>query len=218
MVGSFGRFPGTPEGANLVVDLGRYQDVTAHRHIDFFLATADDDGPVGLAAATAALRSEAGADSPIHVESTESVLDKDRSSLTALNVSGLVRLGSSFTALMSVAVVAIFVFGLIVQRRREYVTLRALGLRVRELQFLVLAEAGIVAACGSAIGVLVGSGVALLTIQVLRGLFILSPAMTLPVVRVLQLAALVTAATVVAGLAGAEILRRLEPTEILREE
>jgi putative ABC transport system permease protein len=218
VVGSFGRFPGTPEGANLVVDLGRYQDVTAHRHIDFFLATADDDGPVGLAAATAALRSEAGADSPIHVESTESVLDKDRSSLTALNVSGLVRLGSSFTALMSVAVVAIFVFGLIVQRRREYVTLRALGLRVRELQFLVLAEAGIVAACGSAIGVLVGSGVALLTIQVLRGLFILSPAMTLPVVRALQLAALVTAATVVAGLAGAEILRRLEPTEILREE
>ncbi len=218
VVGSFGRFPGTPEGANLVVDLGRYQEATGLRRTDFFLAEADDDGHAGLARATAALRSEAGADSPIHIDSSESALDKDRSSLTALNVSGLVGLGSSFTALMSAAAVAIFVFGLIVQRRREYVTLRALGLRMRGLQILVLTEAGIVAVCGLVAGILVGSGVAVLTIQVLRAMFILSPAMTFPAGRVVLLAALVTAATVVAGLAGAEVLRRLEPTEILREE
>ena len=74
------------------------------------------------------------------------------------------------------------------------------------------------AVCGLVAGILVGSGVAFLTIQVLRAMFILSPTMTFPAGRVVLLAALVTAATLVAGLAGAEVLRRLEPTEILREE
>lgn len=42
--------------------------------------------------------------------------------------------------------------------------------------------------------------------------------MTVPVGRMAMLAALVLAATLVSGLAVAEILRGLKPTEILREE
>ena len=95
--------------------------------------------------AVAALRSGPGEADPIDIESTETALDKDQSSLTALNVQGLVDLDSLFTLLMSAAAIAIFVFGLMLQRRREYVTLLAQGMQGRELQALVLGEAALVA-------------------------------------------------------------------------
>jgi putative ABC transport system permease protein len=119
---------------------------------------------------------------------------------------------------MSAAAIVIFVFGLMLQRRREYVTLRALGLRMRELHAIVLAEAALVAACGLVAGLLVGSGIAFLSVHILRALFILDPTVTFPVGRIGMLAALVLVATLVSGLAATEILRRLKPTEILREE
>ena len=77
------------------------------------------------------IRSGPGENDPINIESTETALDKDQSSLTAVNVHGLVDLDSLFTLLMSAAAIAIFVFGLMLQRRREYVTLRAQGMRDR---------------------------------------------------------------------------------------
>jgi putative ABC transport system permease protein len=119
---------------------------------------------------------------------------------------------------MSVAAIAIFVFGLMLQRRREYVTLRAQGLQTRELHVLVLVEAALVAVSGLVTGIAVGSGVAFLLIQTLRALFILDPPVIFPVGRVAIVAALVLAATLVSGLGASEVLRRLQPAEILREE
>lgn len=49
-----------------------------------------------LAAATA-LRSAPGAREPLTVDTTETALDKDQSSLTALNVAGLLQLDSGYT-------------------------------------------------------------------------------------------------------------------------
>ena len=135
-----------------------------------------------------------------------------------MNVNGLVGLDSLYMVLMSAAAIAMFIFGQILQRRREYVGLRAQGLRMHELHALVLGEAAVVAICGLAAGLLVGSGVALLLVHVLRALFILDPAVTFPVGRIAMLAAEVLAATLVSGLAATEILRRLRPTEVLREE
>jgi hypothetical protein len=51
-----------------------------------------------------------------------------------------VDLHSFYTLLMVAA--AIFVFGLTFQRRREYVTLRAHGMQIRELGALVLERRG----------------------------------------------------------------------------
>jgi putative ABC transport system permease protein len=110
-----------------------------------------------------------------------------------------------------------FIFGLMLQRRREYVTLRAQGLRMSELHALVLAVAALVAVCGLEAGLLVGSGMALLLVHILRALFILDPTLHLPIGRITTLSALVLAATVISGLGATEILRRLKPTEMLRE-
>jgi putative ABC transport system permease protein len=135
-----------------------------------------------------------------------------------VNVNGLVGLDTLYVLLMSAAAIAMFIFGLMLQRRREYVGLRAQGLRMSELHALVLAEAALVAVCGLTAGLLVGSGIAFLLVHVLRALFILDPTLNLPIGRIAMLSVLVLTATIISGLAATEILRRLRPTEILREE
>jgi len=218
VAGLFERLPGFPEGVNLVVDIDRFREATGIERVDFFLAEAIDGRRDGLARATAALRSGPGASDPIHVETAETALDKDQSSLTALNILGLVRLDSLYVALISIVTIAIFVFGLMLHRRREYVTLRALGLGVPELRTMVVAEAALVALLGVTIGVVVGIAVGALTVRVLRALFILEPAVSFPVGRIAVLASLALTGALISCLAATEILRRLRPTEVLREE
>jgi ABC-type antimicrobial peptide transport system permease subunit len=218
VAGLFKRFPGFPEGANLVANLPLYESATGLRRADFFLARTSGSGSSGLDPAVSALRAGPGRRYPISIETTRTALDKDQSSLTALNFQGLVDLNSFFTLLMSAASIAIFVFALMLQRRREYVTLRAQGIEARELQRLVLGEAALVAGCGLVTGLVVGTGMAYLLRHVLRGLFILDPGVTFPAGDVVVLVALVVAATVASAVIAIALLRRLRPTEVLREQ
>lgn len=216
--GLFERFSGMPEGANLVVNLDRYREVTGIRPIDFFLASVEDDSAAGMARAIGSLTSGPGQAAPIHIVSTETTLAKDQSSLTAVNVNGLVRLNTFYALVMSATAIAIFVFGLILHRRGEYVALRALGMASREVRALVIVEAAIVTLCGLVAGLLVGTLTAFLSIGVLRGLFVLDPRITLPAGRFTAIGLIVIVAAIVSGLVATELLRRLDPAEILREE
>ena len=218
VAGLYERMPGFPEGVNVVANLSTYQEETGLRTVDFFLADVTGNGEAARDRAIAALGAGPGAANPLEIETPATALGRDQSSLTALNVNGLSELGSLFVLSMSAAVVAIFVFGLMLQRRREYVTLRALGAGIREVRALVLGEAVVVAAAGLATGLLVGTGVAVLLVGVLRALFVLEPAVTVPAGRLLVLASLVLATAAVSGFAATEVIRRLVPSEILREE
>lgn len=218
VVGLFERFPGFPEGSNLVSRLDYYDTTTGLRRADFFLARASDHGHSGLARAVAGIRSGPGRGDPLNIVTTETALDKDQSSLTAVNFQGLVDLDSFFALLMCAATIGIFIFGLMLQRRREYVTLRAQGIQSSELHALVMGEAALVAIAGLTAGLLVGTGMAYLLMHVLRGLFILDPAMAFPAGDVAAIAALVLAATLACSGFAIGMVRRLRPTEILREQ
>jgi putative ABC transport system permease protein len=218
VAGLFKRLPGFPEGVNLVANLPLYESATGLRRADFFLGRTADGGKSGLDGAVSALRAGPGRRNPISIETTRTALDKDQSSLTAVNFQGLVDLNSFFTLLMSAAGIAIFVFGLMLQRRREYVTLRAQGMQARELQGLVVGEAALVAGCGLVAGLIVGVGMAYLLRHVLRGLFILDPNVAFPAGDVAVLVALVLAATLASAVMAISLLRRLRPTEVLREQ
>jgi len=217
VVGEFTHFPGFPQGVNVVVNLSAYQSATGITRIDFFLAHASDGGPGGLKRATAALRAGPASRDALVIESSVGALNKDQSSLTAVNVNGLVDLNWFFTMMMSAAGIATFVFGLMLQRRREYVTLRAQGMRTREVGALVLGEAAVVAVVGLVSGLLVGLGMATLMIRILRPLFTLDPVLVFPVGRVAVLGLMPLAAAIVAGLVATAMIRRLRPTELLRE-
>jgi putative ABC transport system permease protein len=217
VVGLFDRFPGFPQGTNLVANLHQYTAATGSGRTDFFLARTTDGSSPGLARATAAIRAGPGKIDPLKIDSTRTALDKDQSSITALNVNGLVNLNAAYALALSAAVLAIFVFGLILQRRREYATLLAQGLQAGELRALVLGETAFVAVCGLVAGALVGIGVAYLMVYVLRPLFILDPAVTYPAGRLAALAGLTALATLGSALAASALLGRIRATELLRE-
>jgi putative ABC transport system permease protein len=217
VVGLFEKFSGLPQHLDLVANLDDYEAATGLKRVDFFLARAADHSHAGLARAVASLRAGPGKHDALIIDSRETALDKDQSSLTALNVHGLLRLDSLYTLLMSAAAIAIFVFGLMLQRRREYVTLRALGMQSRELRALVLGEAALVAVCGLAAGIVVGTGTAFLLVHVLRPLFILRPTVTFPAGDIATMTGLALAATFASAVVATSILQRLRPTELLRE-
>ena len=217
VLGVFDRFPGFPQGVHLVMNLAHYQEATGLTDVDFFLARTTDRGHNGLSRAVDALRSGPGTHEPLSIDSTETTNDRDQSSLTALNVDGLVRLDSLFTLLMAAAAVASFVFGLTLQRRREYVILRAQGARKRELRLLILAEGALAAIGGLAAGVVVGTGMAYMFVQILRPLFVLDPNLTFAIGDVARLAGVSMAAALASGLMATAILQTLRPAELLRE-
>lgn len=215
VVALFVRFPGFPQGVSLVVDKNTYARATGLDRVDFFLARTTESGDNGLRQAVDALQSHSV--EPIHVDSTATTLDKDQSSLTAFDLRGLVRLDQLYVAVMGVACVGIFVLALMLQRRREYVVLRANGMSRREVRALVFGEAALVAGSGALAGVLVGLGTGFLFVSVLRPLFVLDPPVTLPIAQIALFATIPIAAAAVSSLLAETMLSRIEPTELLRE-
>ena len=218
VLGLFTQFPGAPKGTDIVANLDYYQRETGLAEADYFLvSTADRSGP-GLGRAVHSLSALQGFNRRFDVQTSAVTLDKDQSSLTALNVRGLLQLDSFFTFLMAATATAMFVFGLLMQRRREYVTLRAQGLETKEIRRLVLADSGISATLGAAIGLVVGIAMASQFVNVLRPIFTLAPPLEVPASDLAVLAALVLGATALSAAAAAVLISRLKPTELLRDE
>jgi putative ABC transport system permease protein len=218
VLGRFDRMAGFPQGVSLIVPLATYTRETGLDQVDFFLARTAHSSAGAVQRAAEALQAGPGQEDPLVIATTKTALDKDQSSLTALDVNGLVDLNLLATLLMSVACVGLFVFGLLLSRRREYVTLRAQGLAPGRLRRLVLGEAGVVAVGGLLIGAVIGLGTAQLFVHVLRSLFVLEPHVTLASGRLVLLLALPLVAAVVCGAAATVMLGRMRPTELLREQ
>jgi putative ABC transport system permease protein len=215
-VGLFKRLPGFPDGAGALVDLARQQRLVPSTAPSFYLARTTDARPSTLHAAFAGLT--AGAGPRMAVETRETTLAKDQSSLAALNIRGLLTLDSGYGLAMAVVAIGIFVFGLLLQRRREYVTMRAQGLQAGEIRALIVAETGTVTVSACLVGLVVGVGMAALLVSVLRPLFVLTPRLVVPIGGVAVLVVAVLGATLVSSLAASGLVGRLRPTELLRDE
>ena len=213
VAGMFDRLPGFPQGADLIANLAYYRARTGLDRADFFLARSRGE----LGAAVSALRSGPGRADALTVDSRAAALDKDQSSLTALNVRGLVDLDSFSTLLMSAAAIGIFVFGLMLERRREYVTLLAQGMRRGELRAVVLGEIAVVAAIGIVAGLLVGAAMAALLVHAMSGLFILRPSLAVPVADLVVLTCAAATGAAGSGVLATRLLGRMRATELLRE-
>ncbi len=218
VIGLFERLPGFPEGADVLANLQRQVRLIPSTNASFFLARTADPGHATLARAASALREGPGSVDALQIDTRETALDKDQSSLAALNIHGLLTLDSAYALAMAATAVTVFVFGLLLQRRREYVTLRAQGMRAGEIRSLLVVEAGGVTAFGCLAGLLVGAAMAYFLVNVLRPLFVLRPAVVLPPGEVATLAALVLGVSLVASLAATTLVNRLPPTELLRDE
>ena len=218
ITGLFERLPGFPDGADAMMSIHQYIAHVPSKTPDFFLASTTTRSRAGLRRALTSLGQGPAAADQLQITTRATTVARDQSSLAALNIAGLVDLDSTFALAMEIVTIAIFVFGLLLQRRREYVTLRAQGLDLRTIRLLIAAEAGTVAIVGAIAGVLVGTAMGYYFVTVLRPLFVLPPSYTLPLRTLLAPIGLVLVATIACTLAGARLVNRLEPTELLRDE
>lgn len=217
VLGFFDRLPGLPANTDILANLHYYDRITGLDRADTFLVRAGDPGAGVVDTALETLRGGPAPARAFTIDNTGTTYDKDQSSLTALNVHGLLRLDGIYTLLMGAAAIGIFVFGLMLQRRREYVTLRAQGIETGQLRLIILGESAIVAVAGTVSGLLVGTATGYLLVRVLRPLFILDPGVSLSPGDTATLAALVLGAALLASVAATAMISRLRPSELLRE-
>jgi putative ABC transport system permease protein len=218
ITGLYERLPGFPDGVDAVMALSAHTEAVPSKAPDFFLASTKTADDTGLATGVRSLQHGPQAPPHVRIDTRKSMLASDQSSLAALNISGLVRLDQGFALAMATVAVAIFIFGLLLQRRREYITLRAQGLQARTIRLLIAAEASTVAAVGSITGLTVGAAMGYYLVTVLRPLFVLTPSYTLPTEASAVPVVLVSAATLAATVVASRLVNRLQPTELLREE
>jgi len=218
LVGTYERLPGFPDGADALMNLARHEEVLPTTTPNFFLAQTVDGSAATLDRVVTELRAGQAADDRLQIESRVTALATDQSSLAALNIRGLLDLDSAYALAMGTVAIAIFVFGLLLQRRREYVTLRAQGLQPRSVRLLIGAEAGTAAIAGCFVGVAVGFVMAFYLINVLRPLFVLTPPYNIPLGSIAAVVASVLVATVVTSVAASSLVNRLRATELLRDE
>ncbi|HEX3207532.1 MAG TPA: FtsX-like permease family protein, partial [Propionibacteriaceae bacterium] len=218
VIGLFQRLPGFPEGVHVLANIERQMQLIPSTNATFFLAQTTDPSDATLDRVVAELQAGPGSADALQIDTRATALDKDQSSLAALNIRGLLALDSAYALAMAATAITIFVFGLLLQRRREYVTLRAQGMRIGKIRSLLVTESSCVVVVGAAVGVLVGAVMAYFLVTVLQPLFVLRPEVVIPRADIAVLAALVLAVSVAASLAATTLIRRLPPGELLRDE
>ena len=134
VIGLFERLPGFSEGVDLLVNIQRQMQLIPSTNATFFLARTTDPSDATLDRAVAGLQEGPGSTDALQIDTRATALDKDQSSLAALNIRGLLTLDSAYGLAMAATAITIFVFGLLLQRRREYVTLRAQGMRIGKIR------------------------------------------------------------------------------------
>jgi len=218
VIGLFQRLPGFPEGVDVLVNIKRQMQLIPSTNATFFLANTTDPSDATLQRVVAGLRDGPGAADALQIDTRATTLDKDQSSLAALNIRGLLTLDSAYALAMAATAVTIFVFGLLLQRRREYVTLRAQGMRIGKIRSLIITESSCVVVVGAAVGAFIGAVMAYFLVTVLQPLFVLRPELVIPRADIVVLTALVLAVSVATSLAATTLVRRLPPGELLRDE
>ena len=217
IVGLFERLPGFPEGADALMNI-RTHEAMVGTPPAFFLGQTSDPSDAALAQVVTTLSAAPGVNGAVQIDTRLTALAKDQSSLAALNIGGLLKLDAGYALAMGTVTIAIFVFGLMLQRRREYVTLRALGMHPASIRVLIAAEAGTAALAGCAVGLAVGLAMAYFLINVLRPLFVLNPPYLIPFGSLAMVAGSVLLSATVTSLAASSLVNRLRAPELMRDE
>ena len=218
VLGLFERLPGFPEGADALMNVRQHAAMVPSSKPGFMLAALQDGSDLSVRRTVATLQHDPATMGTLQIESRLTTLAKDQSSLAALNISGLLKIDTTFVLAMGTVTVAIFVFGLLLQRRREYVTLKALGMRSAQIRAIIAAEAGSAVLAGCVIGLPVGLGMAYYFINVLRPLFVLDPPFQFSLSGVGWIIGSVVIAAAIASYAASALVDGLRATELLRDE
>jgi putative ABC transport system permease protein len=138
--------------------------------------------------------------------------------LTALNLDGLGRIAATGGALIAAVGVAVLGAFFVLERRREFAILRAVGAETSKV-LTGPAQEGLIVVLGSlVIGIPVGLGLALLAVRVLSLFFSLPPPLlTVPSISLVIFAVFMVTTSAIALATALVAVTRVRPAQVLRE-
>jgi putative ABC transport system permease protein len=175
VVGVALEFPTAPHDAFLVVNLPKLVQATADPSVTCFLVKTNGDPAAVAHRAQVQLGSD-----QVQTQAIGSVAGKLATSLTSLNLNGLVAIEFVYAVLIASAGLAVFLVALLGERRREFATMRAVGAVGRQLSAFVVYEAGLIGLSGLALGGLIGTGLATMLVLILAHIFDPPPVAPIP--------------------------------------
>jgi putative ABC transport system permease protein len=180
---------------------------------DLFLVKTSDPSNVSTA-----IQQQFGDSVTLKLENTLTATKIDESSLTSLNLAGLGGFERLYTALIVASSLGVFLISMLQVRRKEFGTMRSLGTDEGQLRKLLAAEALSISSVSLASGIVIGVGIALLFVMLLRVIFLIPPSgLALPTTDLAVLFALALGGMAFGVILTQRALSKLQVNEILRE-
>lgn len=203
-IGVANEFPTAPRDSFLVANAGYIAKQTGSDAVGSFLIQTDGTSPatvaanVGQAVGTSAKVTD--------IVNQRKVIG---SNLTAVELSGLTKVELGFALALAVAASGLALGLGFQERRRTFAIASALGARSRQLGGFVWSESSFVAIAGLALGAAIATGMSLMLVKVLTGVFDPPPdALSVPALYLGSALVLVVAAIAAAGALMLRSLRR----------
>lgn len=216
-VGLFTYFPTSAQDSDFILNRAFMTAQSGYAPMDYFLLKIDGQ-PDATARVAAGVTAQFANQLPIRVQTTDTVLRTEQSSLTALNLGGLGAMERLYTVLVASLGLGIFLLAMVNERQREFGAMRALGANLGQLRRVLFAEATTIGGLSLLIGGAVGVGLAALLVQLLGVIFTIpATGLAVPGLELAILAGLVLAGMVASTVISSQRLARLKVVEALRE-
>lgn len=216
-VGLFIYFPTSAQDSDFILNRDFMLQSSGNPAVDYFLLKTDGQ-PASINQVASALVARYKTVMPVRIQTSETVIKTESSSLTSMNLSGLGAMERLYTLLVTSVGLAIFLLAMINERQREFGAMRALGANLGHLRRFLFTEAATIGGLGLVIGAVVGVGLAFMLVMLLGVIFTIpAHGLSIPLLELLSLALLVVAGMVASTLVSARQLASLKVVEALRE-
>ncbi|HUW68669.1 MAG TPA: ABC transporter permease [bacterium] len=215
-VGFFTYFPTSSQDSDFIINRD-YMTVASGTAMDYFLIKTDGAVKTNLRISSE-LAATIGTTMPIRIQTTETVVKVDSSSMTSLNLDGLGIMELVYSVIVATIGLAVFLLAMVNERRREFGAMRALGADLRTMKRFLFAEATAIGGLSLVVGAAIGFVLARLLVTLLSVLFTIpaiAPVAAWPELGVLF--ALVSAGMILSAFWSGQSLSRLQVVEVLRE-
>ena len=216
-VGLFIYFPTSAQDSDFILNRDFMLQSSGNPAVDYFLLKTDSQ-PAGITQLASALTAQYKNVMPVHIQTTETLVKTESSSLTSMNLGGLGAMERLYILLVTSVGLAIFLLAMINERQREFGAMRALGANLGHLRRFLFTEAATIGGLSLVIGVVVGVGLASMLVMLLGVIFTIpAHGLSIPVLELFSLVVFVVAGMVISALVSARRLARLKVVEALRE-
>jgi putative ABC transport system permease protein len=169
-VGLFIYFPTSSQDSDFILNRDFMTASSGNPAMDYFLIKTDG-APATVDKVSAILAAAYKNVMPVRIQSINTVVKVDQSSLTAMNLGGLGTMERFYTILVVSMGLSVFLMAMINERQREFGAMRALGANLKQLCSFILAEAITIGGLSLVIGTVIGIGLARLLVMLLGVVF-----------------------------------------------